>query len=131
MMNVGRLSDRSSAAVGLVLLLPALMFVTSNILKYELGMPFLYEHLGFFSNVQSSTVYDFLSPVLFLGGTAIALALNLLSTTQISLAREVDSIVGVVRFRPKPFNVSIIVSTVLVLGMLVLYLIVENAQHLA
>ncbi len=117
-------------AIGFVLLLPALLFVSASVLKYELGVAFLYDKLGFFSNPQSLPLYNTISPALFLGGPLLAAALNIGAIVHLTIHKHGDSIIGTVNVKTRLLNIVIAATSSLLLVTLIGYLIVENLGHL-
>jgi hypothetical protein len=72
------MQDRRLASIGFVLLLAPLYFVSASLLKYELGVGFLFDPLEAFLSVAGRReVFNLISPVVFLGGLGLALALNI------------------------------------------------------
>ncbi len=69
------------AAVGFALLFPPALFVTASVLRYVLGVGFLYDALA---DVFSTRVFDRLSPALLLGGSLLALVLNVYAVADLS-----------------------------------------------
>lgn len=128
-MSVAIMSHRSAAFLGLILSLPAVLFVSAQVLKYELGVPFLYDALGFLSSPARYPLYDALSPVIFVGGTLAAVVLNAWMVLRVAVRREDDMLVGTLTLTPKVANLSIVVLAGLVLLILVTYLVVENLSH--
>ncbi len=117
-------------AIGFVLLLPALLFVSASVLKYEVGVAFLYDNLGFFANPQSLPLYNTLSPALFLGGPLLAAALNIGAIMRLTIHKHGDSIVGTIDVKTRLLNIAIVATSSLLLMILIGYLIVENLGHL-
>ncbi len=69
--------DYKLAGAGFVLLLAPLYFVAASLLKYGVGVGFLFELLEYFlSEPGRRQVFNLVSPVVFLGGLGLALALN-------------------------------------------------------
>lgn len=123
------LSPRSAGIIGALLAAPALLFVSASILKYELGAPFLYDNLGFLASPGKLPVYAGLSPLIFLGGTFVALALNLVPLLRVEMRRDADEIVVTGRLRPHGLNLTVVAAAALVLVTLLGYLVVENIGH--
>ena len=117
-------------AIGFVLLLPALLFVSASVLKYELGVAFLYDNLGFLSNPQSLPLYNTISPAVFLGGPLLAAALNIGAIMRLTTHKDSDSIVCTINVKAKLLNIAIAATSSLLLVTLIGYLIVENLGHL-
>lgn len=74
-----RVSRRKLAVTGLVLLLAPFYFVAAAILKYGFGVGLFFDPLAvFFANPQRLRFLNLvLTPVLFFGGSLLALGLNL------------------------------------------------------
>ena len=117
-------------AIGFVLLLPALLFVSASVLKYELGVAFLYDNLGFLSNPQSLPLYNTISPAVFLGGPLLAAALNIGAIMRLTTHKDSDSIVCTINVKAKLLNIAIAATSSLLLVTLIGHLIVENLGHL-
>ena len=78
--------DRRLAVVGSLLLLAPLYFVSASLLKYGLGIGFLFDPLEVFLSASGRrVVFNLVSPFVFLGGLCLALALN---TYAVCRARE-------------------------------------------
>ncbi len=93
----------ASATIGLLLILPVLLFVSASVLKYELGVPLLYDALGFLASPPRLAFYDAISPFLFLGGPTLAVLLNLPTIVQVRIQREGGELTGSFRLRPRSF----------------------------
>lgn len=119
--------DYKLAGAGFVLLLAPLYFVSASLLKYGLGVGFLFDPLEFFlSEPGRRYVFNLISPVVFLGGLVLALALNGYSIVRLGVGREDGAVVGTMRLEMKPANVVVAVVSLLLLGTLVGYVFVEN-----
>jgi hypothetical protein len=112
------------AAVGMALLFTPGLFVTASVLKYVLGVGFLYDALA---GIFSSRAFDRASPALLLGGLAIALALNVYAVADLSLRRGQNAGTGRVRVARRVANLIVIAGSALLLTVLLGYLLVENA----
>lgn len=105
--------ERGLAAAGVLVALPALYFVTANLVKYELG---LYPALP---------VYPF-SPFIVLGGLLLAVALNLYPIVQAHVSFEDQVLAVSLRVRMQTWNGAVVAVGALYLGILGAYLVVEN-----
>lgn len=96
---------------GLVLLLPALILVTTGVL--ELARPDVLVH-----------------PALVMGGLVVALALNALPVLRLALRREDDTLVGTVRLQVRGRGLSLLTLGLgaVLLAAITAYLVVENFQ---
>lgn len=122
--------DYKLAWAGFVLLLAPLYFVSASLLKYGLGIGFLFDPLEFFlSEPGRRYVFNLVSPVAFLGGLLLALALNGYSIVRLGVGREDGAIVGTARLEMKPANVAVAVVSLLLLGTLVGYVFLENFAY--
>ncbi len=122
--------DYKLAGAGFVLLLAPLYFVSASLLKYGLGVGFLFDPLEFFlSEPGRRYVFNLISPVVFLGGLVLALALNGYSIVRFGVGRENGAVVGTMRLEMKPANVVVAVVSLLLLGTLVGYVFVENFAY--
>ena len=115
-------SPRTLALVGTVLLLPTLLLVSASILKYQLGVAFVYDTF-------ESLIRAVDSPVVILGGLLGATLLNLWPTVRLSLKRDSDAVVGTVTVRRRGWNLAAVATSVVLLGMILTYLVGENLRH--
>jgi hypothetical protein len=123
-------NERRLAWAGLALLLAPLFFVAASLLKYELGIGFLFDPLeGLLSEPARQYVFDLVSPVVFLGGLCLALALNAYAVVRLNVGREDGAIVGTVRLEVRFWNIAVVVISLLLLAALVGYFFVENLLY--
>jgi hypothetical protein len=121
------MQDRRLAVIGFVLLLAPLYFVAASLLKYGLGVGFLFDPLeAFLSVAQRRDVFNLISPVVFLGGLGLALALNTYAVMRFNVSREDGTIVSTVRVRLGLLNIAVAAVSVLLLATLVGYAFLEN-----
>ena len=122
--------DRRLAVVGLVLLLAPLYFVSASLLKYGLGIGFLFDPLEAFLSVAGRrVVFNVVSPFVFLGGLSIALALNIYAIARLNVSREDGTIVSTVRIKLGLWNIAVVALSALLLVTLVGYVFLENFTH--
>jgi hypothetical protein len=120
-------NERRLAGIGFVLLLAPLFFVSASLLKYGLRVGLLFDPLETFLSIsQRREVSNLVSPVVFLGGLALAMALNAYSVLRPSMVREDDAVVCTVRIRMKFWNTAVISASSLLLFTLVGYVFLEN-----
>ena len=100
-----------AAVAGLVLLLPALVLVTTGVL--DLTPPAALVH-----------------PVLVMGGVFLAIVLNALPVIRLGIAQDGDRLVGTiaVRVRGSAGNLGALLAGGLLLAIIAVYLFVENFQ---
>jgi FtsH-binding integral membrane protein len=122
--------DRRLAVVGCVLLLAPLYFVSASLLKYGLGIGFLFDPLETFLSVPGRrVVFNVVSPFVFLGGLCLALALNIYAVTRLNVSREDGTIVSTVRIKLGLWNIAVATVSVLLLVTLVGYAFLENFTY--
>ena len=122
--------DRRLAVFGLVLLLSPLYFVTASLLKYGLGIGFLFDPLEAFLSVAGRrVVFNVVSPFVFLGGLSLALALNIYALTRWNVSREDRTIVSTVRIKLGLWNIAVAAISALLLVTLVGYAFLENFTY--
>ena len=115
------------ALAGVALLSASLFFVAASLLKYELGIGFLFDSLeALLSDPQRLRVFNLVSPVVFLGGLGLALALNAYAVLRLNVGREDGAIVGTVRVQVRFWNIAVTAVSLLLLVTLVGYFFVEN-----
>ncbi|CAN5797150.1 hypothetical protein BH20ACT12_BH20ACT12_18640 [soil metagenome] len=124
------MQDRRLAVVGFVLLLAPLYFVSASLLKYGLGVGFLFDPLEAVLSVAGRReVFNLISPVVFLGGLCLALALNVYAATWIDVSREDGTIVSSVRLGLRLSNLAVAVVSILLLATLLGYAFLENFTY--
>jgi len=124
------LRDYRMAGLGVALLLAPLYFVSASLLKYGLGVGFLFDPLEFLlSEPGRRYVFNLVSPVVFLGGLGLALALNTYSVLRLNVGREEDAIVSTVRLEVKLLNLAMIAVGSLLLVTLLGYVFLENFAY--
>ena len=122
--------DSRLAVVGLVLLLAPLYFVSASLLKYGLGIGFLFDPLEAFLSVAGRrNVFNVVSPIVFLGGLSLALALNIYAVARLNISWEDGTIVSTVRIKLGLWNIAVAAVSVLLLVTLVGYAFLENFTY--
>jgi hypothetical protein len=122
-----KVNERRLALAGVALLSASLFFVAASLLKYELGIGFLFDPLeALLSDPQRLRVFNLVSPVVFLGGLGLALALNAYAVLRLNVGREDGAIVGTVRVQVRFWNIAVTAVSLLLLVTLVGYFFVEN-----
>jgi hypothetical protein len=122
--------DRRLAVVGLVLLLAPLYFVSASLLKYGLGIGFLFDPLEAFLSVAGRrVVFNVISPIVFLGGLTLALALNIYAVARLNVSREDGTIVSTVRIKLGLWNIAVAAVSLLLLTTLLGYAFLENFTY--
>jgi hypothetical protein len=122
--------DRRLAVVGCVLLLAPLYFVSASLLKYGLGIGFLFDPLETFLSASGRrVVFNVVSPFVFLGGLCLALALNTYAVGRVSLRRERGMLVSTIRLRLRLSNIAVAAVSILLLATLLIYVFLENFTY--
>lgn len=122
-----RPSPSRAAVLGLVLLAPAALFLLANILKDGLGIGFLYAPVeALISEPHRRQVFNFVSPVVFLGGLVAALLVNALAIVRLDLRCEQNKLVSTLTIEPRTPNVALLLAGGLMLATFVAYAFVEN-----
>ena len=120
-------NERRLVWAGLILLLAPLFFVTASLLKYELGIGFLFDPLeAVLSEPGRRYVFNLVSPVVFLGGVILALVLNAYAVLRLDVGREEGAFVGTVRLEVRLWNIVVVAVSLLLLVTLVGYFFAEN-----
>jgi hypothetical protein len=121
--------DRGLAVVGSVLLLALLYFVSASLLKYGLGIGFLFEPLETFLSLGGRrVVLNVVSPFVFLGGLCLALALNTYAVARLSVRRGDGTIVSTVKLKLRLSNIVVAAVSIL-LPALSGYVFLENVTY--
>jgi hypothetical protein len=124
------MQNRRLAFVGLVLLLAPLYFVSASLLKYGLGVGFFFDPLEAVLTVAGRReVFNLVSPVVFLGGLSLALALNVYAVTRFDASRQGGTIVSTVRVTPGLWNIVVLAASALLLATLLGYAFLENFTY--
>jgi hypothetical protein len=122
--------DRKSAVAGSVFLLDPLYFVSASLLKYGLGIGFLFDPLETFLSVAGRrVVFNAVSPFVFLGGLCLALALNTYAVTRVNVRREAGTLVSTVRIKLGLWNIPVAAASILLLATLLGYVFLENFTY--
>jgi hypothetical protein len=122
--------DRKLAVVGSVLLLAPLSFVSASLLKYGLGIGFLFDPLETFLSVAGRrVVFNAVSPFVFLGGLCLALALNTHAVTRVNVRREAGTLVSTVRIKLGLWNIAVAAASIVLLATLLGYVFLENITY--
>jgi hypothetical protein len=125
------MKDYKLAGIGLALLVAPLYFVCASLLKYGLGIGLLFDPLETFLSVSQrrEDAFNLVSPVVFLGGLGLALALNMYAVLRLNVSRENGTIVSTARLRIKFLNIAVVAMSSLLLATLVGYAFLENFAY--
>ncbi len=110
-------SNRGLAALGLLLAMPALYFVSANVLKYELNA------------LPEMRVLP-IHPAVLLGGLLLAAALNLWPVLHVGARRSSDALTIMITLRARLWNLASFGIAAVTLGTLLIYAVMENIEHI-
>lgn len=82
-----------------------------------------------FSDPQSLRVFNLVSPIVFLSGLVLALALNTHAVLRLNISKEDGTIVSTVRLRIKFLNIAVAAISSLLMFTLVGYAFLENFTY--
>lgn len=114
---------------GAALLAPSAVFILSNVLKYELGRPLLYDTLAALgAGIGLDALSGFLlSPWLLVGGPVLAVLMSLMVLLRIDVRREARGLkLEGVHVTLDPAQALLLVGALLSLAILVGYATMEN-----
>lgn len=115
------------AVAGVVLISPGAFFVCAALLKsaFGIGYPFdVFDHA--LASPAAKAAFNTLSPVLFLGGPALAAILNAAAVAHVELRAAGDTLTTVLTVRRRVANLAVIGASLALLGVLLAYVVVEN-----
>ena len=119
--------SRTAFVLGLIIIFPAIYFMSASVLKYNLGISVFFEPLEiFYSSSEILKYFNLISPVIFLSGIVGAFIVNLLVMLSIRLWRENGVIQTEVSFSPKVMNLMISILSITTLLLMFTYFFAEN-----
>jgi len=122
----------TTALIGLVLLTPAAFFISLALSKYLIGIDYFFDVFDSFiaspSHPERFQIFNTISPIVFLGGSFLALILNVVAVTGLKFKKENSSLVTTLLIKGNFWNLTIVLVSFLVLTILVGYIIGENWQ---
>jgi DNA-binding XRE family transcriptional regulator len=124
---------RSAAPFAALLVLPCLLFVAANLLKYGAGVAAPYDLLASLgAGLGLVRAFDLLSPPLLVGGPAAAILLLLFAQVRPQARRQGRALTLTgVELRLDPLAIGIGLAAAGCLALLLFYLVLENLGHLA
>ena len=114
-------SPRTTLAAGLALV-PTLLFVTASVLKYEMGVPWVYDALAPIARPAPDLVGD----AVVLLGPVIALAVVALSAVRVSIHRTAGAVTGSLTVGMGWPVIAVGAASVGLLAAMGVYLVAEN-----
>ncbi len=117
--------------MGAMAMLPALFFVTLSVLKYHLGIatplePFVILDLA---PAAYASLLRSIAPLIFVGGTALAVTLSLLSMSRLELRLSEGRFVGSVTVEPERCAAIVLVASGLLIMTMFAYVVTENLME--
>ncbi|MHA1988717.1 MAG: helix-turn-helix domain-containing protein, partial [Promethearchaeota archaeon] len=105
------LSLGKSALIGLLVMFPAIYFITANLLYDGFGISFLAEPLSiFYKDKKMFELFNLFSRIVFLGGLTIAALLNFIPMISFNIQKEDRSIKSYFSFKPVIINSLIMIA---------------------
>jgi hypothetical protein len=111
------ISHPYAAILGLIAAIPLLLFVSLNILKYELGL---------MPGIEIIPIH----PAVIVGGGMAAILLNAWSIMQFRVTREDHKLWVMLGFVNRPWNLVVLLLAGAFLLAVLGYVVVENLTHL-
>jgi hypothetical protein len=124
-------SDLALALSGLAFATPALYFVSASLLKFHLGVNQPYSPLeSLLADPDRFHAFNLLSPIIFLGGLALAVLLNLYPQLRVQLRRGDEGWVATLTARANLLNLTVVALGCALAAALVGYVVLENLPRL-
>ncbi len=121
------LKPKTAAVISFLLILPAFYFISASVLKYILGLPYLFDSLEiFYSSREILWWFNIISPAVFLIGLTSSLLINLFVMFSFKIWKENNTIHSDIIFKPKVVNIIISGISFLSLTVLLSYAVSEN-----
>lgn len=123
--------QRLMAITGGFLLILPVSFLTVGVIKYTMGFnsfPDPFEML--YTTDALATIWNTISPVIFIGSLAIAFGLNLFPFLDFDLANKEDSLLSSIRYQGNGWNWTILLMSLCLIVLMLGYAAAENiAEH--
>jgi transcriptional regulator with XRE-family HTH domain len=121
------LKPRTAVIVSLLLISPAVYFMSAAILKYVFNIPFFFDPLLiFYSSQEVLWWFNIISPAVFLFGLIVSIMLNMFVMLSLKIWRENKTIRSDISFKPKLANLIISGISFISLALLFAYAVGEN-----
>ena len=119
-------SQTAALRAGALLMVPGALFLAANLLN-DAGVGLLYAPIeAVMSTPTTRWVFNLVSPLLFLGGPALALILNLLAIGTLDLSWSGRQVAGSVTIAPRAANLAMAAGGTIVFAAFLAYALVEN-----
>lgn len=125
--------SQARLAAAALLALPSALFVSVNLLRSVVGVTEPYDLFATAGGkLMSFQAFNLISPAVFIGGAAVALALSI--STVVRLRTRIDGSVirlTAVEFKARPLALSVALAATLSAGAMLIYAAVEQLRTLA
>ena len=122
----------TQALIGLLLIAPAAFFISLALSKYLIGIDYFFDVFDSFiaspSHPERFQIFNIVSPIVFLGGSFLALILNVVAVTGLKFKKENSNLVTSLPIKGNFWNLAVVTISFLILSILVGYAIGENWQ---
>ena len=122
----------TQALIGLLLIAPAAFFISLALSKYLIGIDYFFDVFDSFiassGHPERFQIFNTISPIVFLGGSFLALILNVLAVTGLKFKKENSNLVTILMIKGNFWNLAVVLVSFLILSILVGYAIGENWQ---
>ncbi len=123
--------SKKTCVLGLILAFPAIYFVLSNILKFKFGIEFFAEPWEiFYQNPKVFAIFNFVSPIVFLGGLGLAILLNFIAILNLHFTKASNEFVSTIKLKANYMNLSVVGIGFSFIIFLLCYVIFENLNHI-
>ena len=117
------------ALLGLILVLPTILFFGMTASHYLLGIDWLWTPFErAMANPQGKEIINVLPPVVFLGGTLAALVINISAMAGLKIQKVNQGLVSTLVIKGNLWNLAIIAVSFSLISLLLGYLVAENWQ---
>ncbi len=119
--------SKSIALIGLLFVLPAFYFISANILHYYCNISILHSSLTYiYENSTAFKIFNFVSPIIFLGGTFLAIYINFSVLFQFNFQQINNKFIGTLTYSKKKTNLVVLLFAFCIVIVLVGYAFIEN-----
>ncbi len=118
------------STIGLVIVTPSLLFVLTQLLRYQLGLNFYDPFEGFFSN-RSLRGFSTLVEIILFFSPVLAFALSLIPILRVTIRTEESSLVGTIRIKRSLVSFTTATLSLFCITSMLLYAIFENFRIVA
>ncbi len=120
------LKDNRPAVLGMIGLIPALVFETIGISHFIARNNALYQTFNAFFDDPSRAGLGFAMQAFVLIGPFLALVLTLIPTVSVNIRTDQSNLISTITIRGKLLHIAVIATSILVIAIMGAYLITEN-----